>query len=328
MTLGLSLYLGQMARTLMSFQFNANFRGVQRMNIRSYSHSKLFMMPEGPEVASLSDDLQLRYGNGWTITNVEFLSGRYSYPGAHPTGTKEFMERLPLNIENIQCKGKFIYFSLDRNISIWNTLGLTGGWVLNTSPYTHHLHTHARVAFTVVNNDKHPPRMERLYFYDQRNFGTLKFCFDPLELQKKISSLGPCWLKNPHSMASFMETARKTKETRPLAVFLMDQKKSAGIGNYALAEVLYKAKIYPFVTCGEITDEDWQNIYYAIIQVLTLSYKSQSPLMSNMESMDFKFSVYAQKRDPLGHEVIREDGPHKRTIHWVREVQTKYAPTS
>jgi formamidopyrimidine-DNA glycosylase len=103
----------------------------------------------------------------------------------------------------------------------------------------------------------------------------------------------------------------------------MDQKKSAGIGNYILAEVLYATRIHPFSLCGELSDDDWESIYIATIDILTRSYKAQSPLAVDVECFEFK--VYGQRKDSLGNAVIREEGLHKRSVHWVREVQTKYA---
>jgi len=43
---------------------------------------------------------------------------------------------------------------------------------------------------------------------------------------------------NPHANPKLGYKAGKYK--RPLCVFLMDQKKTAGIGNYVLSEALYR----------------------------------------------------------------------------------------
>ena len=44
----------------------------------------------------------------------------------------------------------------------------------------------------------------------------------------------------------------------PVARFLMDQSKTAGIGNYVLSETLYKAAVYPWAKCGDLDTKAWQ----------------------------------------------------------------------
>lgn len=43
-------------------------------------------------------------------------------------------------------------------------------------------------------------------------------------------------------------------------------------------------------------------------------------------SRQFRFQVYAQKTCPKGIAVIKEEGLHKRSIHWVPSIQVKCAP--
>ena len=75
-----------------------------------------------------------------------------------------FQQSLPLKINKVNCKGKFIWFQLDDNWSIWNTLGMSGGW--KTEPIKH-----SDVKISVDDLD--------LWFTDQRHFGTFKFCNNP-----------------------------------------------------------------------------------------------------------------------------------------------------
>ncbi|VEU40479.1 unnamed protein product [Pseudo-nitzschia multistriata] len=132
---------------------------------RCYSGaSSLCMMPEGPEVRTLVD--QLQGGIGKRLVDIKFLSGRYLQQ--RPKGFSDFAGTMtPLAresddgsktnrrttidvIRDINCKGKFIYMLLDdgcvtnrkrdddaRNEdddddfqrSIWITLGMTGRFV-------------------------------------------------------------------------------------------------------------------------------------------------------------------------------------------------------
>jgi formamidopyrimidine-DNA glycosylase len=95
------------------------------------------MMPEGPEVRTLVD--QLQGGVGMRLVDIQFLSGRYVRHGK-PDGFAEFAKTMTRDKDNVEivkewkCKGKFIYITLDNGTtetdnadfvrSIWITLGM------------------------------------------------------------------------------------------------------------------------------------------------------------------------------------------------------------
>ena len=43
-------------------------------------------------------------------------------------------------------------------------------------------------------------------------------------------------------------------------------------------------------------------------------------------SANFRFQAYAQQICPLGNTIVKEEGLHKRAVHWVPALQTKCAP--
>lgn len=43
-------------------------------------------------------------------------------------------------------------------------------------------------------------------------------------------------------------------------------------------------------------------------------------------SANFRLQAYAQHVCPLGNMIVKEEGLHKRAIHWVPSLQTKCAP--
>lgn len=112
---------------------------LRRASRRCYTKSSLQMMPEGPEVASLVEVMNTKYGilsylfrrllgylfsflgnNHWELLSTSFITGRYLTEP--PTGWDELNKSLPKDVLSIQSKGKFIYFNLN-NGTIWNTLG-------------------------------------------------------------------------------------------------------------------------------------------------------------------------------------------------------------
>ena len=188
------------------------------------------MMPEGPEVRTLVD--QLQGGIGKRLVDVRFLSGRYIQQ--RPKGFREFAQTMtPMRVHrqqqrdenensdsinnttsidtilDINCKGKFIYMLLDDGgarvddfqRSIWITLGMTGRFVneqkhLEDSSYGRWVLELVDGATTTNDNKQPPPTSpnpvaHKIYYHDKRNFGTVKFCLSKLELDQKLGSLGP-----------------------------------------------------------------------------------------------------------------------------------------
>lgn len=306
---------------------------------RCFTRGSLVMMPEGPECKSLAEGLDLQLGGSrYVLDDVSLTAGRYSYEGSEPKDMGRLRELLapparaksPQTLLHVKSKGKFIWFDF-RDVTLWSTLGLTGGWTFNADKR----HMRLSLAFSPSAQPYSSIPLtagaqRRLYFYDMRNFGTLRVSFDRAELADKLQELGHDWL-DPASRPSLEEFlalgAKASKYKRPLAVFLMDQKKTSGIGNYVLSEVLWKTRIHPQARCADIDKEGWEDLYAAIASTLQESYASQSPLLSSTAAYrHFRFDVYAQKVTPSGTPVVRVEGPHKRTVHHCPLTQTRFRP--
>ena len=85
-------------------------------------------MPESAEVKLTTEFLnKIMYNK--VITKWEFLDGRYGF--LDPEGFDEFYESLPLLVEEVCCKGKFIYFKCFNEFNrfyILHSMRLTGSW--------------------------------------------------------------------------------------------------------------------------------------------------------------------------------------------------------
>jgi formamidopyrimidine-DNA glycosylase len=208
---------------------------------RSFARqSRITMMPEGPEVRTLVD--QLQGGVGRRLVDIQFLSGRYVRHGK-PESFEAFARTMvptfqphsnvPQVIDIIQewnAKGKFIYITLDDGNnkpagdddyqrSIWVTLGMSGRFV------TEQVHEQnprfARWYIELLDVDSMDSR--KVYYHDQRNFGTLKFCLSKQELVKKLDSLGLDILDPRTTQEDFLAVVDKQKPELNVCKFLMDQ---------------------------------------------------------------------------------------------------------
>jgi uracil-DNA glycosylase len=328
------------------------------------TRSTIRMMPEGPEVRTLVD--QLQGGVGLRFLKMHFVSGRYGTAAddnqspSRPDGFVTFQNSLTPctsngsvlpkpssssivrtngddvpgvdTITEWNCKGKFIYLVLDHGKfgtqsaddnhqrSIWITLGMTGRFLSESSVQINESQgkeNHIRWYMELMNETSY--KKTKIYYSDMRQFGTVKFCFDRQSLEKKLQSLGPDMLGACTEQDFIGVLTSQKNQNMNICVFLMDQTKVCGIGNYILAEGLYRANIDPFASLSELNLAQQKSLYQELRAVTLESYQSQtSP--SNPDS--FEYQCYGQvtcKR--RGNPVRREsNGPHGRTI-WYTDNQ-------
>lgn len=296
------------------------------------------MMPEGPEVRRLAERMHEAVGGGdLLISRAEIVSGRYTKE--LPKGWGELCSRLPLRIVAVRSRGKFMFFELEDECSLWSTLGLTGWWCGDAT------RAHTRVILRLertAHATKQEAGVTTLAYSDARNFGTLRFVVDRAPLDAKLRKLGLPWLGEeqevgfsgaasslPGASAADWPTFRALVERttarypeRPVAVWLMDQSKTAGVGNYILSEALYRARISPFATCGALSlDDDWRELHAAVRSVMLESLGAQGELWRTK----FRLAVYGRQVDPEGRQVQRALGPHGRAVWLVDALQQRGA---
>ena len=246
--------------------------------IRMFTTTKASRMPEGPEVTTLTKTMRTRFPtNKYKITSMNLISGRYT-SNQPPEGWDQLISKLPITLNTIQEKGKFIYFQLDHGISIWSTLGMSGGWTVKMNPRHQRLSMQLETDINTIDPGYAKLENIQLSYCDSRNFGTFKVCFDPNELNIRLNKLGASWLHEDVSYEIFRNLLIKTgkpQRNRRLAVFLMDQTKTSGIGNYILAEALYVAKIHPWAKVGALEEIDIEQLYHAIHTIIWESCNSQ-----------------------------------------------------
>lgn len=276
-------------------------------------------MPEVSEVAITVEILSNNLKNK-TLKSFNFVSGRFHK--VHPPNYNLFCNDLPLKLVTVESVGKFIWFEFKGAKKTWflfNTLGLSGLWSFNKE-------NDVKASLDFSEN-------KQLFFYDVRNFGTFKFTTDKKELESKINSLKPDFLKDDFDLSNI------TKYKTPIVKLLMDQKKlGSGIGNYLSAEILYMAKLSPFRTGASLSKFDVENLIYAIKFMTKLSYINNKigymTIFKNiyipqinyhpeieLGGAQFKFNVYRQKKDPNGYLVEASKIIKGRTTYWVPSVQ-------
>ncbi len=161
------------------------------------------------------------------------------------------------HVTSWNAKGKFIWLTLDDGIrqpnhdddindtnagymenedddylrSIWITLGMSGRFVSNAfheskSDDDGTTHKQARWYFEFLDErlSSEEQRPRRIYYYDTRNFGTLRFSLSKKELDEKLGSLGPDILvEDDCTEAMFLDIMSRQRKTTNICRFLMNQ---------------------------------------------------------------------------------------------------------
>ncbi|MHA1286820.1 MAG: Fpg/Nei family DNA glycosylase [Candidatus Thorarchaeota archaeon] len=275
-------------------------------------------MPEGPEVKRIVERLNKRLA-GEELRAIHFENESYCSKQVRDQihDLRAVLDDKPLKIDGINCKGKFIWFTLNGGEwEIWHTLGMSGTW------RTYNPKNHVMLKLETLDG-------KLTYYRDTRRFGTFKiFHKDNSTLDKKLATLGPDMLNDPPSFDEFVMRLRK-KNHWNITKALMDQKVVSGIGNYIKAEVLYRAKISPWHTVEELTDDDLRAIYDQTRFVIQASYDCRGATIRDYVLPDgstgdyrFEFECYSKRVSKHGHKVIQEETPDRRRTWWCPDYQS------
>jgi formamidopyrimidine-DNA glycosylase len=277
-------------------------------------------LPEGPEV-KLSADLIRPLVTDRIIAWLDFPKTS-RYHNSSPDGFSEFAKHFSYQdknyackVEDVQCKGKFMYWTIADNWYMFVTYGMTGQF----SPQ----------------QGKHPCMKIRLddaplaiYFNDPRHFGTIKFTNKKSDLDAKLKELG--WDPLSQDLEKHKEFLfKKIRNTnKPIGQIMLDQKVFAGSGNYLRAEALYQAKISPWRCGGDMSKDEVLILCQTLSDVMHQSYSQQGATISTYSTpygeegkYSSRFKVYGQSKDPSGNIIRKETTPEGRTIHWCPAIQ-------
>lgn len=321
------------------------------------------MMPEGPEVRTLVDQLQPAVG--MRLVDIRFLSGRYVTHGP-PVGFQPFVDTMttpgkdddddvddtvaPAEVDVVtgwNAKGKFIWITLDDHgqpdssqeeeqdnndknddddftRSIWITLGMSGRFLNDNHPKIE------KARWSLRFQDLASGKLRTIYYHDTRNFGTMRLSLSSAELRAKLKSLGPDILSSDTDAAIFLEQVASQRNPKTnVCKFLMNQKKLSGVGNYILAECLYRANIDPFACLDELDRSQLETLFREIQETAKTSYAAKGVTRTGGSYRDvdgnegeygFQLQCYGREECPRGRTVLRDtNGPHGRTIWYVED---------
>jgi formamidopyrimidine-DNA glycosylase len=168
--------------------------------------------------------------------------------------------------------GKYLWVETMESSFLLVHLGMTGFVQVKGNPRTLY-----RSAPEKAHSEDWPPRFTKLHLFfeggvelvfgDARRLGRIKYCESQSVLQKCIKDLGFDPTKNPPESLECYLKNRKV----PIKSMLLDQKFSAGIGNWMADDILYNAQIHPQKNASDLTEKERINLLKSIIYIATKS---------------------------------------------------------
>ena len=207
-------------------------------------------MPELPEVETIARGLHNALA-GKRITTV-----RVSLPKVVSPEPRRFMRRLAgETIEGVGRRGKFVVVSLGSGRALVVHLRMTGRLIVQPASTASALpYSNVVVSFSDAT---------RLVFADARQFGRMRLV-EPEEPWAAEVGVEP--LSDVFTFERF--SGLLDGRTTPIKVFLLDQRRVAGIGNIYACEALWDARISPRKPAGSLSRERRRRLHDAIRSVL------------------------------------------------------------
>ncbi len=207
-------------------------------------------VPELPEVETIARGLANAV-DGKTIDSVTVLLPRVVSPEP-----KRFVADLTgERIAAVGRRGKFVVFSLASGRQLVVHLRMTGRLIVQRAGTT--------IPEPYTNVLLHFSDGTRLCFADVRTFGRMRLV-GPEEPWAAEVGLEP--LSGEFSLERF--SGLLAGRTTPVKVFLLDQRRVAGIGNIYACEALWEARIRPTRPAGTLSMQARRRLHHSIRDVL------------------------------------------------------------
>ena len=212
-------------------------------------------MPELPEVETVRRGL-VRFAQGFTIASAQDL---------HPRLLKG-SSIAPLDavvggrIKEVNRRGKFLWFVLDRDVALVAHLGMSGQFLFTRKDRPEPGHVRAR--FTLKKGFKR----QELVFSDQRTFGWLSV----EELIDGVPTSAQHIAVDPFDAAFDRDAVIAKMKSRKAAIksVILNQEIMSGVGNIYADESLWRAKIHPEIAACDLNVKKIGSLVDAATEVM------------------------------------------------------------
>jgi formamidopyrimidine-DNA glycosylase len=245
-------------------------------------------MPELPEVEAVCRKLR-KQAAGATIVSARIERRRISAP-QDPAEVEALAAGR--SIGRIDRRGKNILVELSGGFTMRVHLRMTGN--LYVIP-DWRLRPAAASAWFALEDGR------ALLFEDTRGLGSLAI-HPAAEARRKLDGLGPEPLSRKFTADALVHSAAAARQ--PAKLFLMDQRRVAGLGNIYAAEALFAARIDPRRPIGALSRRRLEALHAAIVGILRDAVKSACRAYSSPggfeEAEHFTPAVYGREGGRCG----------------------------
>jgi formamidopyrimidine-DNA glycosylase len=240
-------------------------------------------MPELPEVETIRGQLST------SLIGAEFLSVTVRRSSCYAGSTVVVGER----IRSIVRVGKYLYLVCASGNGFCIHLKMNGRLVLDVLRYAELPHTRVILHFRDG---------RRLYFWDSRTFGYVKF-IDTIttEIARQQSRIGP----EPWQMSAEAFYTLCQRFGRPIKNLILDQALIAGVGNIYANDALWEASIDPRRVSRDLSRTETTQLLQKICFVLERGLKTGGASdnsyvdgFGQKGSYQKEFRVYRRTREP------------------------------
>ena len=241
-------------------------------------------MPELPEVEIARENLE-RWLVGRRIARARVTDARMrgGQSRRRVEGTLE-----GALVRAVSRRGKFLLFDLgSKREAVVAHLGMTGKFLLQSRSEA--LPRFARASIELG-------RENRVVYCDARRLGQFRL-LDAVE-ERRIAALGVEPLDPDFTPARLLELTRPS--AKPVKIFLMDQRRIAGVGNIQAAESLFLARIHPGREARSLDKREIASLVRSIRRTLESEIersRSENPSYLH-EGSESDFKVYGRSGEP------------------------------
>lgn len=277
-------------------------------------------MPELPEVETV------RRGLTDLLTNFTFRDARDLHPRTlKPTSLAPLSAIIGARIQNVNRRGKFLWFGLDRNYVLVAHLGMSGQFLVSQKdrPTPGHIRAHFRLSRGFNKRE--------IVFNDRRTFGWLsvELLTDGIPQSALHIAVDPFDILFDRTAVIEIMKSRKAE----IKSVLLNQEIMSGVGNIYADESLWRAKIHPETPAHELSVQKIGALVDAAKTVMAEAIEAGGTSFDalyinvNGESGYFKMSLaaYGQEHQPCprcGRE-IRRIAFTSRSSHFCPNCQVK-----
>lgn len=265
-------------------------------------------MPELPEVENIKIGLKPKVINkkiiDIKISDVVQNSHNIGRTALIKDQLQYFEENiLHKTIINLERRGKYVYFELDKGYLITH-FGMTGAYfvVRNLDEIENkNYYKHKHIIFELNTGEK-------LVYSDIRRFGELRY-IDDIKTFKPFNNLAPEPFGKMSENYFIEKLASKKYINQPIKPLLLEGNVFCGCGNIYACEVLYKEGIHPETLASELTKENQKKLFNQLVKILEFSIEQGGSTISDFVHSDGEegnmqnyLKIYGKKYCPKGHE--------------------------